>query len=123
VKVAALALVLLSAPLAAGAPAGLAPTGRMTEARSVHTATLLPDGRVLIVGGLGAESTAELYDPAGGRFTEAAPPLTPRVGHTATMLLDGRVLIADGWTAKAVGCSRARSCTTRRPCASRRPAR
>jgi hypothetical protein len=97
-KVGALALVLLSAPLAAAGPAGLTPAGRMSVARSVHTATLLPDGRVLMVGGLGVESSSELYDPASGRFSPAAAPLTPRVGQTARPLLHGRVFIAGGWT-------------------------
>ncbi len=44
-------------------------TGAMAKARYVHTATLLPNGKVLMVGGAGQLSTAELYDPAKGRFT------------------------------------------------------
>jgi hypothetical protein len=66
----------------------------------VHTATLLPDGRVLIAGGMQKngvfEDSAELYDPASGRF-EMLPRLTSRrVGHSATLLPDGKVLIAGG---------------------------
>src|SRR4051812_43746566 len=48
-------------------------TGGMSATRRYHTATLLPDGRVLIAGGTrtrnDALATAELYDPATGTFT------------------------------------------------------
>lgn len=57
------------------------------------TATLLRDGRVLVVGG-----GAELFDPATGRWSQAAPERVARVDHTATLLSDGRVLIAGGLT-------------------------
>jgi hypothetical protein len=89
-------------------------TGSMATARYSHTATLLSDGRVLILGGFGATSvpssgcclgttlptplaSAELYDPATGRFSPAGSMTTAREGHTATLLADGRVLIAGGW--------------------------
>jgi hypothetical protein len=72
------------------------PTGSMTSARSSHIATLLADGRVLIVGG-GASGTAELYDPSTGAFT-ATGNLPPTHGvATATLLNDGRVLVV-GYT-------------------------
>ena len=67
-------------------------TGNMTTVRSGHTATLLPNGTVLIAGG----GTAELYDPSTGTFRAAGTMNTPRVFHTATLLQDGRVLIAAG---------------------------
>ncbi len=73
--------------------------GKMIAARYGHTATMLPDGKVLIVGGKNASSvlsSAEIYDPATGKFTLAAEMGTPRYGHTATLLPDGRVLIAGG---------------------------
>ena len=69
--------------------------------RAGHTATLLPDGRVLLVGGypgegLPATATAELFDPAAGRFVAAESMTTPRADHSATALADGRVLICGG---------------------------
>jgi hypothetical protein len=72
----------------------------MTVGRSGHTATLLPDGTVLITGGVGDGwsflSSAETYDPATGRFTAVKPLSVARESHTATLLRDGRVLIAGG---------------------------
>jgi WD40 repeat protein len=75
------------------------PTGDMHEARSGHTATVLPNGKVLIVGGWGARqrtATAELYDPQTGEFSYTASMFEPRAGMTATLLKDGRVLIVGG---------------------------
>ena len=69
--------------------------GDMTTARSNHTATLLPDGKVLIAGGDGLAS-AELFDPATGTFSRTGDMAVARRGHTATLLADGRVLIAGG---------------------------
>ena len=75
-------------------PGTFTATGNMTTARAGHTATLLLDGRVLIVGG-DATGTAELYDPATRTFTPAGNGTTGH-GGTATLLADGRVLIAGG---------------------------
>ena len=76
------------------------PVGSMSIARAAHTTTLLPDGKVLIVGGMqrsGAFSnSAELYDPARGTFTATGSMATARAGHTATLLPTGKVLIAGG---------------------------
>ena len=87
------------APTSTPAPAGFSPTGSMPEVRAGHTATLLSDGRVLIVGG-GNDTTmlasAELYDPATGKFSPTGSMALPRYGATATLLRDGRVLVAGG---------------------------
>jgi hypothetical protein len=74
-------------------------TGSMTMGRSEHTATLLPDGRVLIVGGqpYTEARTAELYDPKTGTFAATGSPVTAHLYGTATPLLDGRVLFVGGW--------------------------
>ncbi|MEO0650345.1 MAG: kelch repeat-containing protein, partial [Planctomycetota bacterium] len=68
--------------------------------RTVHTATLLDDGRFLVLGGTNAAdqvvNTGEIFDPATGTSTPIAPMSTQRTQHTATKLNDGRVLIVGG---------------------------
>lgn len=75
-------------------------TGTMSTLRYNHTATLLPDGRVLVVGGNNgaglALTTAEIYDPATGIWTSIASMAEGRKNHSATLLPDGRVLVAGG---------------------------
>ena len=71
----------------------------MTVARMSHTATLLPDGRVLVVAGNMGSPNAELYDPVTDSWSSAGFLTTSRIGrysHSATLLSDGRVLIAGG---------------------------
>ena len=81
------------------------PTGNMTTARVRHTATLLPDGKVLIAGGYFLADTpqgrrgislasAELYDPATGTFSETGNMAAADSGPAAILLNDGKVLIA-----------------------------
>jgi WD40 repeat protein len=64
---------------------------------------LLPDGKVLVTGGLmylggvpNAVKTTFIYDPATGMFTSAAPMGNARVGHGAALLPNGKVLVAGG---------------------------
>jgi hypothetical protein len=62
-----------------------------------HTATLLPNGQVLIAGGWrgpSATRSAELYDPGSGQFFPTNAMNFIRSGHTATLLANGQVLIA-----------------------------
>ena len=75
------------------------PTGSMATARYGHTATVLPSGQVLVVGGQdssGLLDSAELYDPAMGTWSSTASLGTGRFIHTATLLGSGQVLVAGG---------------------------
>ena len=67
------------------------------------TITTLPNGKVLVAGGLGLpifEPTAAafLYDPATGTWSATGSMTTARQGHTATLLANGKVLAAGGCT-------------------------
>jgi hypothetical protein len=83
-----------------------AATGSMTEPRSFQTASLLPDGRVLVAGGSSGTSilsTSELYDPVLGDFAPSGHDMiAPRYRQTATELQDGRVLLVGGRNANGV---------------------
>lgn len=72
-------------------------TGAMTSSRGGHTATLLPSGKVVLIGGESAVATAELYDTVTGTFTATASMAVPRASHTATLLPTGEVLVIGGW--------------------------
>lgn len=72
----------------------------METGRNSHTATLLADGRLLIVGGRDAKhralASAEIYDPVDGLFTPVSPLGNARHGHQATLLGNGNVLVTGG---------------------------
>ena len=73
--------------------------GSSNDARTEHTATLMPDGAILAVAGDGDDdelTSAEYYDPSTGLWTLVGPISEAREGHTATLLPDGRVIIAGG---------------------------
>jgi hypothetical protein len=93
-------------------PLSFVATGSMHTARESATATLLKNGKVLIAGGEAQSSlpttvyaSAELYDPATGKFTNTGSMAAARVGATAISLSDGRVLIAGGQ-----GCPNPKDC-------------
>ncbi|MEM1250240.1 MAG: hypothetical protein AAGK22_27985 [Acidobacteriota bacterium] len=69
----------------------------MLEARRGHTATLLPNGELLVVGGT-ATPSAEIYSPTSESWRPTAAPAVARTLHTATLLRDGRVFVAGGST-------------------------
>jgi Kelch motif len=81
--------------------------GNMTTARQQYSATLLPNGSVLIAGGYSYVSptpamapmslaTAEIFDPVGGTWTATRSMTVGRYGHTATLLSNGTVLVVGG---------------------------
>jgi len=78
-------------------------TVTMAQARWRHTATLLPNGKVLVVGGAAEDrgtvywASAEIYDPAAGRWEPTGKMGQPRAGHTATLLPNGMVLVSGGY--------------------------
>ncbi|HDR8961296.1 Kelch repeat-containing protein [Burkholderia vietnamiensis] len=80
-------------------------TTRMVLARYGHTATLLPNGKVLVAGGFGGPggggllAVSELYDPAHPKWSKAGAMVLPRQAHKAVLLADGNVLVAGGLAA------------------------
>ncbi|MEM8932026.1 MAG: kelch repeat-containing protein, partial [Acidobacteriota bacterium] len=76
------------------------PAAPLRRSRVFHTATLLRDGTVLVVGGqvdgLGFSTSAEVYDPITDVWRKVDDMARPRRGHTATLLPTGEVLVAGG---------------------------
>ncbi len=79
-------------------------TSSLGTARDAHTATLLPNGKLLVAGGRngrsgdasGALKSVEMYDPATGKWTDGAPLNVARFDHVAVLLRDGTVMVAGG---------------------------
>ncbi len=78
-------------------------TGRMITARTGLTATMLPDGEVLVAGGAEnfndnpAFNSAELYNPSTGVWSATGSMIGARAWHNATLLHSGKVLVSGGW--------------------------
>src|SRR5437762_813454 len=81
-------------------------TGNLHTPRYYHTATMLSDGRLLVIGGAttGPQTfpdpgtpSVEAYDPATGTWTVNGSLIGQRLLHTATLLSNGTLVIAGGW--------------------------
>lgn len=87
-----------------GAAPVVAPTGSLSSRRAWATATVLPNGRVLVTGGSGqpdqlidVNNDAEIWDPATGQWSVGATGLRPRLYHSFALLLpDASVLVGGG---------------------------
>ena len=66
-----------------------------TSSSGFHTATLLPNGKILFVDA--ATTATLLYNPATGQWEAGGALSTPRLNHTATLLTNGKVLVAGGF--------------------------
>jgi hypothetical protein len=78
----------------------------MIQTREGHTASLLPDGRVLLAGGIndtGCLASTEVFDPGSNTFSDSGEMNVRRAAHTATELSGGRVLIAGGFSCSSNG--------------------
>ncbi len=97
----AVPLLLGAVASAQGAPFTFDTTASLNTARNFHTATLLPNGKVLVAGGVDSSGnpsvSAELYDPASGTWTATGSLNTARYEPTATLLPNGKVLVAGGF--------------------------
>jgi len=79
---------------------GFAPIASMGTTRAFHTASLLNNGKVVVIGGAnsnGELASSELFDPTTKTFTPAGNMVEPRHSHTATVLADGKVIVIGGF--------------------------
>jgi len=89
-------------------PTGFRDTAPLAHPRTNHTATLLHDGRVLVVGGESVVTrnmldTVELFDPESETWTDGPTLPEPRSNHQAVRLDDGRVLVVGGGRSAPIG--------------------
>ncbi|CAF4421785.1 unnamed protein product, partial [Rotaria sp. Silwood2] len=77
-------------------------TGSMTYPRGDHIASVLQNGKVLVVGGFSGKkiNTVELYDPSTEYWATLESMNYARFCHTASVLLNGKVLVTGGFTNK-----------------------
>lgn len=75
-------------------------TTALALAHTAHTATSLPDGRVVVVGGAGSDgkplASTEIYAPQTGTWSASGALATARASHTATLLSSGKILVVGG---------------------------
>src|SRR5450432_2954685 len=101
----------------AAAPFQWEQTGSLATARLNHTATLLHNGKVLVVDGEGKRgflTATDLYAPATGTWSATGELSEARVYHTATLLNNGQVLVAGGFASDYTGVLASRELTIRR---------
>jgi hypothetical protein len=80
------------------ADSGFTSTASLATPRLEHSATLLPNGKVLVAGGFDSSfynvlTSAELYDPASGTWTPTGDMHNPRTDHRAILLPNGKVFV------------------------------
>ena len=85
---------------------GFVPTGSTSVSRSYFSVELLPNGKVLVIGGVTGSvrlATTEVYDPSIGTFSAGPVMLSPRMRHASSVLTNGGVLIRGGYSVGAAG--------------------